>query len=132
MGSTPEFYRESQSQPEKKVQGGRRSFRFPLESGAGVRAVVDGEPFPILDLGSHGIAIRLSRANRFVRGETLANVVLLLGNGRIESRGRVVHISHSGGELVCGIELKGLGPEDESRLQAFLQGMRQEYFVAGI
>jgi hypothetical protein len=96
-----------------------------------VRAVIDGEPFPLLDLGSHGIAIRLADPDRFVRGETIAHVVVIIGDERIESRGRVVHISRDQESVVCGIALKDMGPEAESRLQAFLQGCRREYFSGG-
>ncbi len=113
-----------------RAQGGRRSFRFPM-AGREVRAVVDGEAFPLLDVGSHGIAVRLEDPDRFVKGETIAHVVLILDGDKIETRGRVVHITRGGETVSCGIELKDISDDMEARLQAFLQGCREDYFAPG-
>jgi len=119
------------AEEEKGVPGGRKSFRFPMSGRHEVRAVVDGEPFPLLDLGSHGIAIQLDDADRFVRGETIAHVVLIIGDDKIETKGKVVHITRTGETIACGIVLKGMNPDAEFRLQAFLQGHREDFFSSG-
>ncbi len=116
------------------VSGGdgrpRDSFRMPLADEHEVRAVVDGESFPLLDIGSRGIGIQLSDPDRFVRGEFLAHVVIIIGDDKLIMKGKVIHVTREKELTVCGIALKGLDDATEARLQSFLQQHRNIYFVS--
>jgi len=107
----------------------RSSFRMPFAEDHEIRAVVDGETFPILDMGSRGIGILLADRDRFVRGESLSHLVIIIGTEKLAMKGRVVHVTCEDDLVVCGIALKGMDEGVESCLQAFLLQHRNVYFA---
>ncbi len=115
--------------PDDVVGRTRETFRLPVLEGHEIRVVVDGESFPLLDMGSRGIGIQLTDPDRFVRGERLAHVVILIGDDKFAMKGKVVHVTKEKDLVVCGIALKGMDEETETRLQSFLQQHRKLYFV---
>ncbi len=107
----------------------RKSYRLPLEGSDVVKAEINQNKYPIVDLGNKGIGIRLFEPDEFSVGDNLDSITLTLDKKKFSLQGVVVHISPDiSDHYLCGVEFTNLDEEGEKNYRKFIQKHRSDLF----
>ncbi len=107
----------------------RDSYRLPAQEDDAIAVTVDGENHEMLDIGSRGLGIYLTRGDALKVDDSVHNIVLELNGEKLQLAGRVVHISGDGADkFLCGIELVDMDEKTEQTLLTFVQDRRKNAF----
>lgn len=98
----------------------RASYRGPAPAAEQIQLEIAGALFPVLDIGSQGIGIRLPAADPRLKIGSAHALFLHLGGDSLELRGEIKHISPDEEGFHCGIALTALDRHAEQQLQTFL------------
>jgi len=107
---------------------GRHFFRIPIEDPEIATISIDGKTFDIINLASSGVGIYLEDADRFTPEEKVADIKLTIHGKTCTVKGRIVHVTPSDINFLCGIEILDLDEEAMAMLQGFVDQHKSSLF----
>ncbi len=107
---------------------GRQFFRIPLEDPDIATITIGGKSFEVINLASTGVGIYLDEADTFSPDERITDIELTIHEQTCRVRGRIVHVSPSDINYLCGIELLDLDDEAQAMLQGFVDRHKSSLF----
>lgn len=107
----------------------RKYFRISVEGNEDISIKVNDAVYDVIDVGDHGIGIRLTSEDIFFSVDDELPIELKIKGVVHKLQGKVVHISPSGPEeFLCGIDLINLDKESKDELMGYLQACREKVF----
>ena len=107
----------------------RKYFRISVNGNDAVSIKINNVPYEVIDVGDHGIGIRLSPEDIFVAVEDELPIELKIEGLVHNLQGKVVHISPEGPEeFLCGIEFTNIDKKTKTKLMEYLQSCREKIF----
>jgi len=108
----------------------RDIFRIPVIESHEVTALLDGQNYPVVNLGRKGIGILIPTEDAFAVSSSSHAIVLQLNAQRFELTGRVVHISpHESDNYLYGIELIDMSQDSEQAINEYIKKNRATLFA---
>jgi len=108
----------------------RDIFRIPVHESHDVRALIEEQSFPVINLGSRGVGILLSEEDALPVSDQLFNIILHLAGKRFELQGKIVHVSpHDSGNYLCGVELVDMTKACGQTIAAYIKKHRSSMFT---
>lgn len=107
---------------------GRNFFRIPIEDPEIATISIDGKSFEVINLASSGVGIYLKDANKFAPEDQVADIQLTIHGKTCTVKGRIVHVTPSDVNFLCGIELLDLDEEATKMLAGFVDQHKSSLF----
>ncbi|MDA8165391.1 MAG: PilZ domain-containing protein [Desulfobacteraceae bacterium] len=110
----------------------RQIYRVPVEKEDKVTVAIDGNNYDVVNLGSHGIGIRLPNPPSFSVDARNHEIRLGIGGKILLLTGKIVHVTPYGADShLCGIKLVDMGKETEQLLLDCVYRLRAKLFHQG-
>ena len=107
----------------------RKYFRISVQGKGDIAIKINDAKYDVIDIGDHGIGIRLGPEDIFVAVEDELPIELKIDGLVHNLQGKVVHISPAGPEeFLCGIELINIDKKSKEKLMEYLQSCREKIF----
>ena len=108
----------------------RHIFRVPVSDPHGVKALLGGHRYDVINLEKRGISIRLLKGEKpFGIGDILPSIELTLQDHVLNLRGKVVHVSFHEKECsVCGLRFIDMDEKSVQLISGFYQHLRKQMF----
>ena len=107
----------------------RKYFRISVRGNGDISIKINDAKYEVIDVGDHGIGIKLGPEDIFVAVEDELAIELKIEGMIHNLQGKVVHISPAGPEeFLCGIELINIGKKSKEKLMEYLQTCRENIF----
>jgi len=107
----------------------RRSFRATCEKADDAFVEIEGEKYPVVNIGNKGLGIQLPNDSVFSRGEELPEIIFSFRGLKTTLKGSVVHVSMEDEKVyLCGISLGKMSEEHEKLLLEIVQQQRLAMF----
>ncbi len=106
----------------------RKFLRIPLAETSEVNITIGGKPYQVFNVASSGVGICLDKADTFIPGDKLTDVVLTIDKVPCQVIGSISHVSRNHVHYLCGIELLDMTPETGKLLQRFVDNNKASLF----
>jgi len=107
----------------------RKYFRISVRGNGDISIKINEAQYEVIDVGDHGIGIKLGPEDIFVAVEDELPIELKIEGMIHNLQGKVVHISPEGpDEFLCGIELINIDKKSKEKLMEYLQTCRENIF----
>jgi len=107
----------------------RKYFRISVLGSDDISMKINDATFEVIDMGDHGIGIRLTREDIFFAVDDELPITLKLKGITHNLKGKVVHISPSGPEeYLCGIDLLNLDEQTRGELMDYIESCKEKIF----
>ena len=107
----------------------RQYFRIRVRENDDISIKINDVDYEVVDIGDHGIGIRLTPEDIFVAVDDKLSIVLTIKGVIHKLEGKVVHISPSGPEeILCGIDLIDLERQSREKLLEYLRASKEKIF----
>jgi len=107
----------------------RKYFRISVQGNDDISMKINDASFEVIDMGDHGIGIRLSSEDIFFAVDDELSIKLELKGIVHNFLGKVVHISPFGPEeYLCGIDLVNLDEQTKDELRGYLESCKDKLF----
>ena len=107
----------------------RKYFRVSVKGSSAISIKINEVPYDVIDVGDHGIGIRLTSEDIFIAVDDELPIELRIKDVVHKLQGKVVHISPAGPqEFLCGIDFINLDQKIKEELMAYLQSYRDSIF----
>jgi len=107
----------------------RNYFRVSVKGNDEISIKINEAQYEVIDVGDHGIGIKLTPEDIFVAVEDELPIELKIEGMVHNLQGKVVHISPAGPEeFLCGIDLINIDKKVKKELMDYLQGCREKIF----
>jgi c-di-GMP-binding flagellar brake protein YcgR len=107
----------------------RQIYRIPIKKEDGIAVTINGDDYEVVNLGSHGIGIRLSPPGHFEVSNQDHDVRLLLDGELLRLKGKIVHVTRHGADYLCGIKFSGLDELTQNKLLGCVYRIRARLFT---
>jgi c-di-GMP-binding flagellar brake protein YcgR len=110
----------------------RQIYRVPVKKSDRVNITVDGSEYEIVNLGSHGIGIRLPNPAPFKVSDHVHKIGLKIEGDYIRLSGKIVHVTpYETDHCLCGIQLIDMDEKSQQRLLDYVYRIRANLFTKG-
>jgi hypothetical protein len=107
----------------------RQIYRIPITKADNVAVKIDGHDYEVVNLGSHGIGIRMPPPGVFQVNNEEHLVTLLLDGEVLHLRGKIIHLTKHGIDFLCGVKFTDLDEETQKKLLACVYRIRARLFT---
>jgi c-di-GMP-binding flagellar brake protein YcgR len=107
----------------------RQIYRIPIQKEDGIAVTINGDDYEVVNLGSHGIGIRLLLPQHFEVNSQDHDIKLLLDGELLQLKGKIVHVTKHGPDYLCGIKFSGLDEATQNKLLACVYRIRARLFT---
>jgi c-di-GMP-binding flagellar brake protein YcgR len=107
----------------------RQIYRIPIKKDDKIAVTINGADHEVVNLGSHGIGIRLPPPGHFAVDNQEHEIKLLLNGELLKLRGKVVHVTKHGTDYLCGIKFTELDEATQNKLLACVYRIRARLFT---
>ena len=104
----------------------RHLFRVPVGEQGDISALIAGQPFQVINLVANGLGILLENEIPFEVDQKLESIDLSIGEETLHLKGKVIHISPSEFQVICGIEFVKTSKKDEKKIIDYLQTNKEK------
>ena len=113
---------------QQEEQAGRAFFRIPIENPNLAKITINGKSYDIINLANSGVGIYLDNADTFFSKDEITNITLTINDKSCQVNGKIVHVSPTDINYMCGIELINMSPEAQEILHGFIDNHKASLF----
>jgi c-di-GMP-binding flagellar brake protein YcgR len=107
----------------------RQIYRIPITESDEISVTINGKKHEVVNLGSHGIGVRVANPVTFEVDNQKHDIELWLVRDRLRLKGKIVHVtSHGPDHYLCGIIFSDLDETSQEKLLACLYHIRAGLF----
>jgi c-di-GMP-binding flagellar brake protein YcgR len=107
----------------------RQIYRIPIKKEDKIAVTINGAEYEVVNLGSHGIGIRLPPPGHFEVNNQDHDIKLLLDGELLKLKGKIVHITKHEIDYLCGIKFADLDEATQNKLLATVFRIRARLFT---
>lgn len=107
----------------------REIYRVPINQNDNISVQMDGKNYDVVNLGSHGIGIRIPQG-AFSVDDTIPDIKLMLKGEILRFKGKVVHVStYKADTYLCGVRLVDMDEVSKQKLLDCVYRIRANLFT---